>query len=140
MRGSVYIYDGQLHTTRLKTATGELQPTQDLAVFIDVRARDVGTIAAALLFRGSSRKTKFEVVEELPDGSVKVVSDAQQISNPDRLQVAVFRGDKIVRSKPASLRPRLGAYVFDSRRYEHEGVVHTERHLGHKVSTIKYKD
>ena len=139
-RGSVYTYDADGHTTRFKTKTGVEQPKQDLTVFVDVGVGDAGTIAAAYLLRSATEKTKIEVVEQQPDGSTRVVDDIQEVTNPNQLQVATFRGERVIKSKPASLFPKVGSYAYDSRRFEEDGVTKTERHLGHKVSSIQYKD
>jgi hypothetical protein len=139
-KGSVYTYDEDGHTTRLKTKTDEEQPKQDITVFIDVDLGDAKTIAAAYLLRSSTEKTRLEVVEQQADGSMRVVSDAQDITNPNALLVATFRGERFIKSKPASLFPQVGLYVFDSRHYEEDDTTKTERHLGHKVTSIQYKD
>ncbi len=139
-RGSVYAYDEDGHTTRFKTVAGEEQPRQDLTVFVDVGVKEAGTVAAAYLLRSSTDKTKIEVIERQPDDSVRVVSDIEEVTHPDQLQVATFRGGRVIKSKPASLFPRAGAYVFDTRRFEENGVLRTERHLGHKVSSIQYRE
>ncbi len=138
--GSIYTYDDKGHTTRFKTKTGIEQPKQDITVFVDVGINDARTVAAAYLLRSSTEKTRIELVEQQPDGSTKVITDIQEVTNPDQLRVVTFRGERVVKSKPASLFPKLGTYVFDSRRFEENGVTKTERHLGHKVSSIEYKD
>lgn len=135
-KGSVYSYDEDGHTTRYKAATGIEQPKQDLTVFLDLGLRDVGSVALSYLLKGSKNKRSIEVTELQPDGSARIVADVNEISNPDRLSVTTFRRGKILRSKPASLQPRLGAHVYDSRRFEENGAVRTERHLGHKVTSI----
>lgn len=139
-RGSVYTYDEDGYTTRFKTKTGVEQPRQDITVFVDMGVKDGARAAAAYILRGYTEKTRIEVVEQQPDGSTRIVNDVQQITHPDSLLIATFRGDKVVKSKPVSLFPRVGAHVFDSRRFEQDGVIKTERHLGHKVSSITYKN
>jgi hypothetical protein len=136
---SVYTYDTDGYTTRFKTKTGVEQPKQDITVFVEVGVKDAGTIAAGYLLRSSTETTKIEVVEQQPDGSLKVVKNTQEITDPEQLQVVTFRGDRVIKSKPASLFPKIGLYVYDSRRFEEDGVTKTERHLGHKVSSILYK-
>ncbi len=138
-RGSIYAYDEEGYTTRFKTASATEQPKQDLTVFVDVGPKDMGTIAAAYLLRSSTEQTKVEVIEQQPDGEAKVISDIQEVTLSDQLMVATFRGDRIIKRKPASIMPKIGMYVFDSRRYEEGGVTKTERHLGHKVTAIRYK-
>ena len=137
--GSIYTYDDEGHTTRFKTATGEEQPRQDLTVFVDVTPKDAGAVAAAYLFRSSTKSTRIEVVETQPDDSTRIVTQIDDITDPSRLMLATFKGDIISRTKPASLMPRIGAYVYDSRRFEENGVTRTERHLGHKVTDIQRK-
>lgn len=136
-RGSIYTYDEEGHTTRFKTATGQEQPRQDLTVFIEFGPRDIGALAAAYLLRGSTEATKIDVVEIQPDGRPKVVNDTAEVILPDSLRLVVFKDGEIARSRPASLFPKTGLYVFDSRRFEEGGVTRTERHLGHKVTGIK---
>jgi hypothetical protein len=139
---SVYTYDEEGHTTRFKTATGEEQPTQDITVFADVRLRDaiaLGPVALRYMRKRSASGVRIGVVETLPDGTDKAITDIAEVTDPDHLMVAVFRGDKVVKAKPASLMPRVGAYVYDSRRFEEEGAVETEGHVGHKVTGINYK-
>jgi hypothetical protein len=138
--GSVYTYDDEGHTTRFKAATGTEQPKQDLTVFVEVGPRDVGAIAAAYLLRSSTQSTKIEIVEMQTDGQPTVVRSVSEVTLPDQLHVATFRGERLMKSRPASLFPRVGLYVFDSRRVEDNGVTRTECHLGHKVTTIKHKD
>lgn len=138
-RGSVYTYDDEGHTTRFKTASDKEQPTQDLTVFVNVEPKDVGTIAAAYLLRSSTEQTKIEVIEQQPDGEAKVITDIKEVALPDQLMVATFRGDRIVKRKPASIVPKIGMYVFDSRKFDENGTIKTERHLGHKVTAVRYK-
>ena len=138
-KGSVYTYDEYGHTTRFKTKTGTEQPMQGIAVFIEVGAKDLRNIASAYLLRSSTETTRIDVVEQLPDGTLQAIYDIQQVTNPHALQVATFRGDRLVKSKPASLFPKEGLHVFDLRRYEENGITKTERHLGHKVIAITTK-
>ncbi|MEO8863031.1 MAG: hypothetical protein ABI354_01780 [Candidatus Saccharimonadales bacterium] len=138
-RGSIYTYDEDGHTTRFKTATSQEQPKQDLTVFVEVGPRDVGTVAAAYLFRGINEATKIEVVEIQPDGQPRVVTDAAEVTLPGSLRVATFKGTRMVKNRPASLFPQPGLYTFDSRRFDEGGVTRTERHLGHKIISVKPK-
>jgi hypothetical protein len=136
-KDSVYTYDSDGHTTRYKTVTGIEQPRQDITVFFDMSPRDVGSVAMTYLLRGTKRRRSIEVTEQLPDGTAKIVSDISEVTNPDQLRITTFRRGRILRSKAASLYPRIGAHVYDSRRYDDNGVTKTERHLGHKVTSIK---
>jgi hypothetical protein len=45
-----------------------------------------------ILLRSSTETTRIEVVEQQIDGSIKVITDIQEITKPDQLQVATFRG------------------------------------------------
>jgi len=137
--GSVYVYDEKGHTTRFKSATDELQPKQDITVFFDFGPRDIGTAAVAYLSKSSVKSAQIFVAERQSDGDCKIINDIKDVSQPDQLVIATFRGEHMVRSKPASLIPRVGAYVYDSRQFEEDGRTRTERHLGHKVSEIRYK-
>ncbi len=138
-KGSIYTYDEDGHTTRFKAKTGVEQPKQDITVFVDVGLRDARTIAAAYLLRSSTEKTRVAVVERQSDGSLLIVNDIQDVSDPTALQVVTFRGDRVVKSKPASILPQVGLRVFDSRRYLENGATKTERHLGHRVVSVQYK-
>jgi hypothetical protein len=138
--GSTYTYDDQGYATRFKTASGEEQPRQDITVFFNLTPRDLSTAAAAYLLRSSTEKSKVEVIEQQLDGQIRVITDIHEVKLPDQLMVATLRGDKVVRSKPTSLMPRIGAHVFDSRQFEEDGIVKTERHLGHKIIDIRYKE
>ena len=138
-KGSIYTYNEDGHTTRFKAVSNEEQPRQDLTVFVDVGVRDIGRIAGAYLLRSSTGSTKVAVVEMQPDGTSRVITDSKEIRYPDQLHVASTRRGGTIVSKPASLFPRVGAYAFDSRRYEENGITRTERHLGYKVTKIQYK-
>lgn len=139
-RGSVYTYDENGHTTRFKTVTGEEYPKQDITVFVDAGVRDVGAVAASYLLRSSTEGTKIQVAEQQPDGQTKIVIDIKDVQYPDNIVLATFKDGQILKSKPASLSPAVGKYVFDTRHFDDNGTLKTERHLGHKVTSIRYKE
>jgi hypothetical protein len=62
------------------------------------------------------------------------------VTLPDSLRVVTFKGTRMLKSRPANLFPQPGLYAFDSRRFEKDGVTRTERHLGHRVTSIKTRD
>ncbi|MCX6727459.1 MAG: hypothetical protein NTX11_01435 [Candidatus Saccharibacteria bacterium] len=138
-KGSVYTYDSEGHTTRLKAATGELQPEQGITVFVEAGVKDVPRVAAAYLLRSSTNNTRIEVVETQEDETIKIINDVTEVSSPDRLLVATLSDGKVVKSRPASLFPVIGTYPFDSRTFEEDGEVKTERHIGHRVTSIQHK-
>lgn len=135
-KGSIYTYHGD-HTTRHKTKTGIEQPEQDLTVFIDGGIKDIPIVIGAYLLRSSVDRFRAVVVEGQPDGQFRAIHDARDVSAPDSLRIATLRDGCIVRSRPASLYPRIGAYPYESRRYKKDGRIRTERHLGHKVISIE---
>ena len=138
-KGSIYTYDDVGHTTRFKAATGEVQPEQGITVFVEAGVKDAPRVAAAYLLRSSTNKTRIEVVEAQEDGAIKIIKDATEVVSPDRLLVATFRDDRVVKSRSASLLPIIGRYPFDSRTFEEGGEVRTERHIGHRVTSIQHK-
>lgn len=138
--GSIYVYDEKGYTTRFKSSTEEMQPRQDITVFFKFVIRDLGSAATAYLTKSSVKSAKVFVGELQPNGDYRIINDVKEVNQPDQLIIATFKGDRIARSKPASLFPSIGSYVFDSRQFEDDGRIRTERHLGHKVTEIRYKD
>lgn len=138
-KGSVYTYDKEGHTARYKTAKSEQQPTQGIAVFVELGLRDAKEVVAAYLTRSSNQRTRIFVVEHGANGQTRIITDATEIQDPSRLSLAIYQGDHIAKSRPVSLFPKIGSYVFDTRQYEQDGVQKTERHLGHKVTAINFK-
>lgn len=139
-KGSVYTYGTEGHTSRFKMVKAEQQPTQGIAVFVDLGLRDVKEIAVAYLTRSAAQRTKIFVVEHGTNGQTRIITDATEIQDPERLYLATYQDGQIAKSRPVSLFPKIGSYVFDTRQFEENGVVRTERHLGHKVTSINYKE
>lgn len=135
-RGSVYTYDENGQTTRFKAAANELQPTQDLTVFVDVERGDFLNVAKGYLAFKAGRKSELQVIEQDEDDSMRVVERIDQVQEPERLILGLFSNGELIRSKPVSIFPKLGSHVYDSRVYEENGVKRTERHFGHKVIKI----
>lgn len=135
-KGSVYTYDSEGKTTRFKTATGEQQERQDLTVFVDLTSEEERQFLDAIHTEGDS--TKVYVVERQPDDSALIVRDISQVKDPARLYLTVVIGGQIVNNRPVSITPREGADVFDTRHFEENGQMMTERHLGNKVVEISY--
>ena len=146
-RGSIYTYDESGRTTRHKEKTDETFDTQDLTVFIkmDPHAEEVFT---EYIRHNKEDDVKVYVVERQSNDAAMKIRTPEDVSNPDELYLAVCRIDPrarsghnivdLIKTRKATLAPELGAYAYDTRRYEREdGRTMTERHLGHKVVAIR---
>ncbi len=136
-RRSVYTYDETGRTTRFKTANGELQPTQDLTVFVDIGASDFRDVLKGFMTINPRSNSVVQIIEQGDDGQTRVIESIDDVLQPDKLALALTRDGEIITSKSVSLFPAVGKYVYDSRTFDENGVKRTERHLGHKVTSIK---
>jgi hypothetical protein len=134
--GSVYTYDKDGKTTRFKTATREQYPKQDLTIFVDLSIDEAGK-ALMGVHRGTH---KVQIVEVAPDDTIKgVISDINQVEDPDSLAFSMAQGDEWTLFKPASTTPQIGWRVFDQRTYEKDGTKHTQQHLGNEITSIEFE-
>lgn len=138
-KGSVYTYDSEGKTTRFKTATAEQYERQDLTVFTDLSSDEERIFLEAINIEGGATPTKVYVVERQPDDSALVVRDVAQVKDPARLYLTIVKNGQITENKPVSLVPFEGANTFDTRHFEENGQMMTERHLGNKVIRIDYE-
>lgn len=138
-RGSVYTYDDEGRTTRLKTATGELHATQDIAVFAHLTPEQQRKLSTAFRPENLDGGTKVYVVERQEDDQPKVIRAVEDVTRPSELFIAISRNGHMAGSVRASLMPEVGATVFDTRHFLEDGVWKTERHLGHDVTRINYR-
>ena len=138
-QGSIYTYDTEGKTTRFKTATGEKHERQDITVFVNLSLDEEQDYLNAYRGEGDpNQKAKVYVVERQEDDSPKILRDVSQVSNPDRVYLAIVKDNKMTQLKKASLRPVKGWNSFDTRQFKKDGETNTERHLGNKVVDIEY--
>ncbi|HEY1645369.1 MAG TPA: hypothetical protein VGF75_03200 [Candidatus Saccharimonadales bacterium] len=137
-RGSVYTYNEEGRTTRYKAATGEGYETQGITVFANLNLKMKKDVLLALL-RSIGPKTKIYVSEKQPDGQQRIVSDVGDVKDPASLFLTIYQGDNIAEVTPATLFSQEGFMVFDSRQFMEDGVMRTERHLGHPITKINYR-
>lgn len=148
--GSIYAYDNFGRTTRYKGRKEELHEPQDLTVFVDMDPSDKDDFIRSL-HHSTDPNERLYVVEKQPNGGAKKIHRPEDIQNPDELYLVACVVDKtlqpdrnivhILKNKKASLQPQIGRYVYDTRRYVGEdGESKAERHLGHRVTEIKYAD
>lgn len=137
--GSVYAYDEDGKTTRFKTATGEQHVRQDVTVFVDLDIEGEQDFLDAYRMKNLAHPTKVYILERLEDDSAVKVRDVDQVKDPGNLYLSIVQDGQIVKNVKASLDPFVGANVFDTRHYQEDGKWMTERHLGNKVTEIKYE-
>jgi len=138
-QGSIYTYDAEGKTTRFKTATGEQHERQDMTVFVNLSVDEEQDFLHAYRVEGeSNRKAGVYVVEQKADDSAKILGDVSQVTNPDKIYLAIVKDNKITQLKKASLRPTNGWNSFDTRQFEKNGEALLEVHLGNKVVEIEY--
>lgn len=130
-KGSIYAYDNEGKTTRFKTATGEQMDRQDITVFLDLAPHEEDA------FLHDIDEAKVYVVEELSDGTPKIIRDISEINNKENIYLASIKDGRWIRKKRASVAPKEGHSVFDARQFKKDGQTYTERHLGNKVVEIK---
>ncbi len=149
-RGSIYTYDDQGRTTRHKTKTGEEYQAQDLTVFVDMQTQDKDAFVY-YLHHNDDPNVKVYVVERQPNDAAVKIRRPEDIKNPDALYLAACRTDpnvqsdhniqQLLKSRKVQLQPAVGMYAYDTRSYRDEQQKPmTERHLGHRVTEIKYAD
>lgn len=139
-KGSIYDYNEGGQTTRYKTATGEKMATQDLTVFAPLSLQQEQDLLVAYRTKNPTQETKVYVVERQPDDTATIVRSVDQVRNPGMLYLAISRDGKIAENVPATLFPKVGFNVFDTRHFKQDGTWMTERHLGNKVTKINYKE
>lgn len=139
-QGSVYEYDKTGHSSRFKTSTGEQMDPQDITVFVDLSLDQQQDVLSAYRTRDLTQKTKVYVVERQEDDSAKIIRNKEELKNPSDLYLAIFKDGVMAENMPASLFPKIGSNVFDTRHFKDGRQWMTERHLGNKVTKINYKD
>lgn len=141
-KGSVYTYDADGKTTRFKTATGEQNERQDLTIFANLTPEEEQQVRNVIHLEGDHGQ-KVYIVERLADDNAppRVLRDLSEVTNPNALYLGVFRDGKTLMIKKASLKPTVGADVFDNRSVTDENGVQVAReiHLGNKVTEIEYE-
>jgi hypothetical protein len=149
-RGSIYAYDNLGRTTRNKIKTGEIYEAQDLTVFASMDPKDKDDYVRSL-HHSVDENERVYVVEKQSNGAAKKIRRPEQVQNSEALYLIVCQIDPTIQSehnithvlkdKKVSLNPELGSYVYDTRSYTAEDGKHkTERHLGHRITEIKYAD
>ena len=139
-RGSVYRYDSEGKSTRFKTSTGKLKDRTDLTVFADLTPEQEVAFMDAVYAESAApdNKRTVQVLERQEDDNGKFIRDVSEVSDPNKLLLAILQKGRIVGYVPASLSPKVGATVFERRNIKKGGQRFTERHLGHKVTEISY--
>lgn len=130
-KGSIYAYDNEGKTARFKTATGEQMDRQDITVFLDLAPHEEDA------FLHDIDEAKVYVVEELPNGTPKIIRNISEIDNKENIYLASIKDGRWIRKKRASVAPKEGYSVFDTRQFKKDGQTYTERHLGNKVVEVK---
>ncbi len=134
--GSVYTYDSDGKTTRFKTETGEQHEKQGITVFMDLNAEEAQRVLEAVQIEGSPLQSY--IVERQADDSAVSIANLESVTNPNNLYLVVYENGKPIVVKKASLTPRIGMSVYDTRKYQGEnGETLSERHLGNNVSSIE---
>lgn len=136
--GSIYTYNSDGKTTRLKTETGEQMEAQDITVFVDLSPDEEQDYLQAYRNKNSP-DDKIYIVERQKDNSTKIIRDISQIKNAEEIYLIIANKGEILQTKKASLKPIKGWNVFDTRHYTKNNKEYTERHLGNKVVDIKEK-
>lgn len=139
-QGSVYTYNETGQTTHYKTVTGEQMVPQDITVFAYLDIQQNQDFLAAYRTNDQLQKTKVYVVERQPDDRPKIIRKIDEVQYPEGLHLAIFKDGVMDENVPATLFPRVGANVFDTRHFQQDGTWKTERHLGNKVTKINYRD
>lgn len=135
-QGSIYIYDNEGKTTRLKYGR-DLRPRKDLTVFVDLTSQEKDELLDTLHF---SKDEKVEILEKRPDGTFVARRDIAQVENPDEIYVGIMKDSQATFNKKASIQPHIGASVFEvGRGTEQDGKEIIRRHLGHEVTEIEYE-
>src|SRR3989338_8964874 len=112
---------------------------QDITVFVNLSVDEEQDFLHAYRVEGeSNRKAGVYVVEQKADDSAKILGDVSQVTNPDKIYLAIVKDNKITQLKKASLRPTNGWNSFDTRQFEKNGEALLEVHLGNKVVEIEY--
>ena len=136
--GSVYTYDSDGKTTRIKTAgdTPEQFEKQGITVFMDLNAEEAQQVLEAVQVKGSPLQSY--IVERQADDSAVSIADLESVTNPDNLYLVVYENGKPIVVKKASLTPSIGKSVYDTRKFQGEnGETLSERHLGNNVASIE---
>lgn len=149
-QGSEYTYDKDGKTSRYKTATGEQQATQDLAVFLHMDVQEEQDFLEAYRTEGGlkidGKRVKVYVVEKTGDSGGRIIRNKEDVQDEKKLGVAVLNGRdgdsfvaaNVVQIKRASMQPAVGLNVYDTRHYMEGDDQVTERHLGNKVDGLQY--
>ncbi|MDD4938017.1 MAG: hypothetical protein PHX34_03315 [Candidatus Shapirobacteria bacterium] len=133
-RGSVYTYDNEGKTSRLKVITGEQYPTQDITIFVDLNNAEGQQVKIAC-----DRGDKVYVAEKKTDEDIEIIRKLGDIKNKDKLYLIIVKDRTAIFGKKALLTPTIGYQVFDTKYFQEDnGQRKTTSHLGNKVTKINY--
>jgi len=153
-QGSVYTYLPDGRTQRFKEATGETMDPQDVIVFIppwDTIKADVARIYPEI-FGPIENEIYYQQLlleyAQLSGRTMKVIDEKggelshnSEVGKVDRPFLAFIdrKDDKRSFSLPVSKIPKIGYLTFDTRKFvDEKGETMRERHIGNKVSEIRY--
>lgn len=146
--GSVYKYlpDGRIQ--RFKKAEGKLYEPQNMLVFVpdfDWVQKNAPAKVKALFGDSPAQyeQTMLEYVQGkgkknfIVDASGKKLETNEEIAAASGPVFLTFgEGEKIDFFIPVTIKPRLGWYTFDARKYKEGGEYKREVHLGNKVVEV----
>lgn len=153
-RGSIYKYLPDGRTERFKTATQEQNNAQDVLVFIppyDLVIEQARKLYPEI-FRGIENQILYEqLLLEYAQGkgrTIRVVDEkGKELSSNKEVELAArafaYFVDKQNQKNsfflPISKEPKIGYQTYDTRKYKDaDGETYRERHLGNKVTEIRY--
>jgi hypothetical protein len=155
-KGSVYTYLPDGRTERFKKATGEHLPPQDALVFIPPwdAIKEQAEKIYPNLFKGIENNTQYEQVlleyVQRDGHTVRIVdANGKELKTNAEIEQAekafAYFVDKIDQKNsfhiPISKEPKVGYTTFDTRKFvDEKGETRRERHMGNKVTEIKYEE
>jgi hypothetical protein len=154
--GSVYKYLPDGRTQRFKTATGELSEPQDTIVFIPPfeTIKDWALKAYPKIFKGIENEAQYEALLvhyvhggnktiRVTDQTGKELTNNTEAAKAERVLAALVDKDDTTQSfyLPVSREPKIGYNTYDTTKYKDEnGETVRDKHLGNKVTDIKYQE
>lgn len=154
-KGSVYSYRDDGATQRYKTVEEKEYEPQLAIVFVPdyetlKRAAPPTFNVESILGEDESQYIKSLVSKIIPHGSrnyivnasgTKLETNEQLDQETERIFLTFGTEEKVDFFIPVSIRPKIGYFTFDTRKYyDHKaGEWKRERHLGNKIVEIRYK-
>ncbi|MBU2616293.1 MAG: hypothetical protein KKC19_04275 [Nanoarchaeota archaeon] len=154
-KGSRYAYLPGGKTQRYKKVTGEMNEPQDALVFIPDYETVKKAVPKEYLERNVLGKNRIQYQETILDyiqnkgkkvyivdekGKILRTNKEVQVAEQVYLSFLDKKKNEVDFSIPVSKEPKVDYMTFDTRRFEKNGEQFTERHIGHEVKKIVYKN